>query len=103
MLPHHSQKCCYYRSKYHNENKHLSSIALRCLLPYEVLPIQKPISSKISEIRIIATNVSVAFHTILVTSITSDHPTTPVRSATTAPTAVIEISNPWFAKLQKLM
>ena len=64
-------------------------------LPYEVLPIQKPISSKISEIRIIATNVSVAFHTILVTSITSDHPTTPVRSATTAPiTAVIEISNP---------
>ena len=66
-------------------------------------PFKKPISSKISEIRIIATNVSVAFHTILVTSITSDHPTTPVRSATTAPiTAVIEISNPLGCQITKI-
>src|SRR5699024_3753615 len=56
---------------------------------------KKPISSKINEIKITATNVNVAFHTIDVTSSTSEKLTTPVIIAMMAPiSAVIPISKP---------
>src|SRR5699024_9019778 len=45
----------------------------------------KPTSSKIKDIRIIATNASVAFQTISVTMMTSAKFTTPTNNATTAP------------------
>src|SRR5699024_10000229 len=45
----------------------------------------RPISSKINEIRIIDTNASVAFHTISATSTTSLKSTTPTSKAITAP------------------
>src|SRR5699024_8017631 len=45
----------------------------------------EPISAKISEIKMIATNAKVAYHTILVTSITSLKSTTPMIKAISAP------------------
>ena len=66
-------------------------------------PFKNPISSNINEIRITATNVKVAFQTIPVTSNTLEELTTPVMIATTAPIkAVIPISKPLVAKLQRL-
>ena len=63
---------------------------------------KKPISSRISEIKMTATNVKVAFQTISVTSTMSDQPTTPVISAKTAPTtAVIPISSPLGCQITK--
>src|SRR5699024_312844 len=44
-----------------------------------------PISSNIKEIRIIATNANVAFHTIPITSITSLNSTVPTNKAIIAP------------------
>lgn len=51
----------------------------------ESCPFKKPISSKMSEIKIMPINDSVAFQTIPVTSNTSCQVTTPINSAIAAP------------------
>src|SRR5699024_4839949 len=56
---------------------------------------KKPISSKIKDIIILAINVNVSFHTILVTSITFCISTTPTISAITAPIQAVQpLDNP---------
>ena len=72
------------------------------LEPYNVAHSKKPISSRISEIKMTATNVKVAFQTISVTSTMSDQPTTPVISAKTAPTTAIPISSPLGCQITKI-
>src|SRR5699024_6877235 len=78
-------------------------------LPYAILAIlsaahsNNPISSSIKEIRIIATNASVAFQTISVTAITSLNPTTPTIKAKIAPPiADHPIDNPLGCQITKM-
>src|SRR5699024_9686728 len=62
-----------------------------------------PISSSIKEIRMIATNASVAFQTISVTAITSPNPTTPTIKARIAPPiADHPIDNPLGCQITKM-
>ena len=64
---------------------------------------KNPISSNMSEMRITATKVKVAFQTIPVTSSTSEKLTTPVIIAITAPiNAVIPISRPLGCHITKI-
>src|SRR5699024_4418015 len=92
-------------------NKHSNIMYKNILipLPYDALTIciadhsKKPISSRIREIKITATNVKVAFQTTPVTSKTSEKLTTPVMIATIAPTkAVIPISSPLGCQITKI-
>src|SRR5699024_12240677 len=56
-----------------------------------------------SDMRIIATNANVAFHTIFVTSITSLNPTTPTNKATIAPPhADHPIDNPFGCHITQI-
>ena len=71
------------------------------LEPYVMPHSKKPISSRISEIKMTATNVKVAFQTISVTSTMSDQPTTPVISAKAPTIAVIPISSPLGCQITK--